>query len=183
VTTFVTADRRLGVVLDEDVRQRLVEHCIRAGHKETGGILIGRYSETRDQAIITDLTGPPPGSIRRRFSFVRGFAGLQVRLDRAWRQHASYLGEWHFHPFMAADPSQRDRTQITDFARDPAYACPEPILLVIGGDPAGTPEIQVAVVQQPELLFLLPSDRVNASAEPQAPGTIANPSGAADKPQ
>jgi len=157
VTTFVTADRHLGVVLDDEVRDRLVEHCRRAGRKETGGILIGRYSNLHDQAIVTDVTGPPKDSVRRQFSFVRGLVGVQRRLDRAWRQRDFYLGEWHFHPFMAADPSGRDRTQIIDFSRDPAYACPEPILLVVGGDPDHDPEFQVAVVQGDDLVFLTPS--------------------------
>ena len=105
VTTFVTADRHLGVVLDDHVRGRLIEHCIRAGRKETGGILIGRYSDLHDQAIVTDATGPPRDSIRRRFSFVRGLVGVQRRLDGAWRHRDFYLGEWHFHPFMPADPA------------------------------------------------------------------------------
>lgn len=164
MTTFVTADRRLGVVLDDEVCGRLVEQCIRAGRKETGGILIGRYSELHDKAVVTEVTGPPQDSIRRRFSFVRGLVGVQHRLDRAWRQRDFYLGEWHFHPFMAADPSDRDRTQIIDFSKDPAYACPEPILVVIGGDPGQHPEFQIAVVQGGDLAFLAPSADVNDPA-------------------
>lgn len=161
MTTFVTADRHLGVVIDDEVRGRLIEYCIRAGRKETGGILTGRYSDLRDQAVITDVTGPPRDSIRAPFSFVRGLAGVQRRLDRAWRRHDFYLGEWHFHPFMGADPSLRDRTQITDFSKDPAYACPEPILVVVGGDPAQDAEFQVAVVQAGDLVFLAPSEQVD----------------------
>jgi integrative and conjugative element protein (TIGR02256 family) len=161
VTTFVTADRRLGVVLDDEVRARLVEQCIRSRRKETGGILIGRYSDLHDKAVVSDVTGPPRDSIRRRFSFVRGLVGVQRRLDQAWRRRAFYLGEWHFHPFMAADPSDRDRTQIIAFSKDPAYACPEPILVVIGGDPERDPEFQVAVVQGGDLLSLAPSAEVD----------------------
>lgn len=157
MTTFVTADRRLGVVLDDEVRARLIEHCVRASQKETGGILIGRYSSLHDQAIVTEVTGPPKDSIRRRFSFVRGLVGVQRRLDRVWRHRDFYLGEWHFHPFMSAQPSDRDRIQITDFSKDPAYACPEPILVVIGGDPEHDADFQIAVVQGGELAFLAPS--------------------------
>ena len=157
MTTFVTAERGLAVVLNDEVRARLIEHCIRAGQKETGGILIGRYSDLHDQAIVTDVTGPPKDSIRRRFSFVRGLVGVQRRLDRAWRQGDFYLGEWHFHPFMAADPSDGDRTQIIDFSKEPAYACPEPILVVVGGDPGHDAEFQIAVVQDGDLVFLAPS--------------------------
>lgn len=161
MTTFVTSDRRIGVVIDDDTQRRLLEHCIRTGRKETGGILIGRYSDLHDQAIVTDVTGPPQDSIRRRFSFVRGLIGVQRRLDRAWRHRNFYLGEWHFHPFMAADPSDRDRTQIIDFSKDPTYACPEPILIVVGGDPEHEPEFQMAVVLGDDLVFLTPSSEVD----------------------
>lgn len=161
MTTFVTADRRLGLVLDDVVRGRLLEHCLRAGRIETGGILIGRYSDLHDLAIVTEVTGPPRDSIRRRFSFVRGMVGVQSRLDRAWRQRDFYLGEWHFHPLMAADPSDRDRTQIIDFSKDPAYACPEPILVVVGGNPEHDPEFQIAVVLGDDLTFLTPSAEVD----------------------
>lgn len=161
MTTFVTNDRRLGVVISEDVHRRLVEHCVRAGHKETGGVLIGRYTDLHDQAIVTEVTGPPSDSIRRRASFIRGLAGLQGHIDRAWRRHRYYLGEWHFHPFMAAAPSDRDKTQIKDFSQDAAYACPEPILIVVGGDPRHDPQIEVGVMRDENLVTLVPSDEVD----------------------
>lgn len=161
MTTFVTSDRRIGIVIGDDLRGRLLEHCSRAGRKETGGILIGHYTELHDVAVVTDVTGPPPDSIRRRFSFIRGLAGIQRLIDRAWAEDRYYLGEWHYHPFMPATPSDRDRQQIKDFSNDPAYACPEPILVVVGGDPGRDPQIYVAAVQQGELIALMPSDDVN----------------------
>jgi integrative and conjugative element protein (TIGR02256 family) len=161
---FVTADRHLGVVLTHETRRRLIAHCIRAGRLETGGILIGRYSDHHDQAVITEVTGPAVDSVHRRWFFVRGLAGMQRRIDRAWRRHDYYLGEWHFHPFASPEPSDRDRNQARDFSVDPAYSCPEPILLVVGGDPRRKPQVAVGVMVAGSLVPLLPRHLVDPLA-------------------
>ena len=70
--------------------------------------------------------------------FVRGIRGLQKTIDRLWtRQHEYYLGEWHFHPGGAPDPSQTDIEQVQEIAYSEQYHCPEPVLLIIGGEPSG----------------------------------------------
>jgi len=161
---YVAADRRLAVTLTAYAHRRLIRHCVRAGCWETGGILIGHYTRYRDQAIVTEVTGPPVDSIRRRWLFVRGFAGVQRRIDRVWRRQDFYLGEWHFHPFASPDPSDRDRDQLRDFSTDRAYACPEPILLVIGDDPLDSPQISVGVMIAGALIPLRPRSVVGPLA-------------------
>lgn len=130
-----SSDHEVALTIGTVAMMRMLEHCERAGHLETGGILIGRYSNLGDQAFVTDVTGPPSDSVATPWSFVRGIRGLQQRISRAWRRREYYLGEWHFHPMAAPNPSDRDRAQIRAFAKDADYKCPEPILIVIGGDP------------------------------------------------
>ncbi|MBV8526819.1 MAG: Mov34/MPN/PAD-1 family protein [Candidatus Dormibacteraeota bacterium] len=125
---------------------RILLHCERARKVETGGILIGRYSKLGDQAFVTAVTGPPTDSVATRQSFVRGIRGLQRHISRAWLRREFYLGEWHFHPMAAPYPSRRDLAQIKTFALDPDYACPEPILIVIGGDPMSRWDMWAGVV-------------------------------------
>jgi integrative and conjugative element protein (TIGR02256 family) len=161
---FVAADRRLCVVLAQKARRRLIRHCVRAGRRETGGILIGRYTDLRDQAIVTEVTGPPVDSVHRRWLFIRGLAGMQRRIDRAWRRHDFYIGEWHFHPFASPEPSDRDRDQVRQFSVDPAYSCPEPILLVVGDDPRLNPQMTVGVMVAESLIPLMPRDLVDPLA-------------------
>jgi hypothetical protein len=48
-----------------------------------------------------------------------------------------YLGEWHFHPFAAPSPSSIDYSQMAEIAVSRSWRCPEPVLLIIGGDPRG----------------------------------------------
>jgi integrative and conjugative element protein (TIGR02256 family) len=156
---FVANDHVMGVAIPNRIRRRLLEHCRRAGVLETGGILIGHYSDLRDQAVITEVTGPPRDSVARRFSFVRGLIGLQARIDRAWRRGEYYLGEWHFHPFTSPDPSPRDLAQIIAFSKTEAYCCPEPILVVVGDDPNSVGRISVWLVVNGKTQELTPRIR------------------------
>jgi hypothetical protein len=135
------------VTLEDAAHQEILGRCRAAGGSETGGILIGRYSDWRDRAIVIEATGPPGGSRRSRLAFWRGFRGLTTLLLSRWTEAGThYLGEWHFHPFLPAHPSKTDIDQMRAFANDPAYRCPRPILVVVGGDPAA-PSIEVAVIE------------------------------------
>lgn len=117
---------------------RLLRECERAKSRETGGILIGVYSDTRDRAIVERVTGPTRDSQSGPNWFYRGVMGLQRLLDQLWsRGDGYYLGEWHFHPQAAPDPSGIDHRSMRGISRSDLYNCPEPVLLIIGGDPRG----------------------------------------------
>jgi Prokaryotic homologs of the JAB domain len=100
----------------------------------------------RLKALVADASGPPPDS---KFGFawlVRGIAGLATMLANAWRRDGKhYVGEWHFHPYSSPGPSGRDRDQMRKIARDDRYQCADPVLLIVGGDPAGTWSLHVEV--------------------------------------
>ena len=107
--------------------------CRESGDLETGGVLVGRYNETHDTAIVTQLWGPPEDSVRRRISFWRGTQGLQQQLDSLWKTREYYLGEWHYHPGGAGEPSKGDIKQMVRIAKSLDYNTPEPVLIVVGG--------------------------------------------------
>jgi integrative and conjugative element protein (TIGR02256 family) len=132
----VSADGRFALVVDEPVVVQLRRHCLASGGRETGGVMAGRYDSSHRVALVARVSGPPRGSQRGRFTFERAVGDLQEWLDGLWRQgNAYYLGEWHFHPGANPTPSGTDRSQMWRIADDPAYACPEPILLIVGGTP------------------------------------------------
>lgn len=118
--------------------ERLLSFCSDAGEVETGGVLLGRYNARHDTALVLDVLGPPSDSAQGRTWFRRGTEGLQRIVDRLWRtRREHYLGEWHFHPFAAPPPSSIDYDQMEEIALSPSWRCPEPVLLIIGGDPHG----------------------------------------------
>lgn len=74
--------------------------------------------------------------------------GRQLKnwLDSLWHRGAAfYLGEWHFHPYASARPSGTDQQQMRDIARSDRYRCPEPVLVIVGGDPSAAYELSVSV--------------------------------------
>jgi integrative and conjugative element protein (TIGR02256 family) len=138
----------------------ILRHCQESSPRETGGILVGRYSAAQDCALVDNVTGAPEDSQRGRTWFVRGVRGLQTKLDLLWRRNEGYyLGEWHFHPFGSPIPSSVDVEQLQKIARSRFYRCPEPVLMILGGDPANFWTIQAFLFQRGhksrvELLYL-----------------------------
>lgn len=129
---FTSADGRFAVELPRESLRSLRARCRRAGKVETGGILIGRYSQDLRVAYVSRITAAPSDSEAGPFWFERGVRGLQQLLNRLWRGGRKYyLGEWHYHP-GGSSPSSEDLSQIENIARATAYRCPEPILIVLG---------------------------------------------------
>ena len=175
---FLSADGTTAVSVDSGAAADILAHCRKAGRVETGGILIGRYSELGDRAVVVEASGPPRDSRRLAFAFWRGIVGLRTMLADRWRKTGHhYLGEWHFHAFSSAEPSERDLTQMAAFAADADYQCPRPILIVIGGDPANEYGVEAVVLQEGRVIRLerqAPHDPAlksqSATAEPVSEG-------------
>ena len=74
--------------------------------------------------------------------------GLQRSVNKLWKSRSFYLGEWHFHPFAAPDPSGSDISQMCEIARAESCKCPEPVLVILGGDPAGEWQIRAFAFPQ-----------------------------------
>ncbi|WP_081436816.1 Mov34/MPN/PAD-1 family protein [Myxococcus xanthus] len=129
-------DARFRVRIPAATVSRLLYLCRVAGRLETGGILVGRYSDALDCALVSAASGPPPDSKRGPTWFQRGTRGLQAWLERRWASRGDhYLGEWHFHPHAEPTPSATDLRQLDAIALSTQYRCPEPLLLIVGGDP------------------------------------------------
>ena len=131
-----SGDRRFGLQVKDPFVKRMLDECGKAYPEETGGILIGYYTPEHDCAVVTELSGPPDDSVQRMRVFHRGIQGLQVWVNALWRKKRHfYIGEWHFHPGGPPLPSGDDSAQMEELSADRKLRCPEPILLIIGGDP------------------------------------------------
>lgn len=126
---------RYGVKIGDDIIAMMVRLCVQAVGKETGGIVVGQYTEDLRCAQILTASSAPRDSRSGPTWFYRGVRSLQRWLDGMWaRKNQYYLGEWHFHPHGAPQPSLTDIRQMEQIAGSPDYHCPEPILVIIGGD-------------------------------------------------
>lgn len=133
---FRSPDGRYAVALrDAPLRSMIGFAADAKGRAETGGVLLGRYEEANRVAVILEVTGPPGGSARGRTWFRRGTGDLDALLERRWQDGTYYLGEWHTHPNCSPVPSRDDLQAMSSISGSRGYACPEPILLILGGSP------------------------------------------------
>ncbi len=147
--TFRDKEGKFAVSIDSTQVARLLKQCIDAGEYETGGILMGVYNEKLDTATVTRIVDAPIDSRRGRNWFHRGISGLQVLILALWsRERHYYLGEWHYHPNGSPEASAIDIRQMKDIASSRGYQCPEPILLIIGGNPTDVWSVQVIVFKR-----------------------------------
>ena len=119
--------------LSKEAYKKMLCYCNKAHPYETGGILIGNYSQSQTIANILQITPPPKNSKHAKCNFYRGSGGLKKLLDTVWNQGLYYLGEWHYHPNASSLPSGIDNNQMIKLSRDQKLNCPEPILIIIGG--------------------------------------------------
>ncbi|WP_414732281.1 Mov34/MPN/PAD-1 family protein [Acetobacterium carbinolicum] len=132
---YVSENKEFCIEIDKNLLNDIICECKKASDDETGGILIGKYSEDRRKAIIKSISRAPKDSKSGKMSFKRGVKGLINLLDKKWDESGEYyLGEWHFHPNNSAQPSRVDVRQMKELAINKKLKCPEPILLVVGGN-------------------------------------------------
>lgn len=120
------------IYLKEIAFQKTVKWVAETERKETGGILIGRYSSSLRMVYINEMSNAPSDSKAGFCWFIRGTKGLGEYLKKKWHQNDEYyLGEWHYHPANVPEPSSTDIVQLKKISLDKRFNCKEPILIII----------------------------------------------------
>jgi integrative and conjugative element protein (TIGR02256 family) len=146
---FWSEDRAFGLKVPAGALSQILELSRRNATKETGGLLVGHYTEAQDCAVVTEVSGAPADSRNGRNFFVRGTARLQRWLNGLWRRKRHfYLGDWHSHPWAAPRASPTDIAQLEEIAHDESRKCPEPVALLIGGAAADANDAAAYVYPQ-----------------------------------
>lgn len=141
-----SADGRFGIRVEASALSDILKCCRQHRLKETGGILVGKYSTDHRLAVVTAVSRPTSDTKAGGYWLVRGIAGLASWLEELWSKgDGYYLGEWHYHPLSSPTPSGQDRKQLAQIARSPRYHCETPLLVIMGGDPAGSWMVHVEV--------------------------------------
>jgi hypothetical protein len=99
------------VRLSERAHQKILGECATYPDVETGGILVGRISDTMRAFLVTDVLAAPPDSRRSPNCFALGVEGVrnQLKLYTESCQAALYsLGTWHSH-LKDSQPSEQDK--------------------------------------------------------------------------
>ena len=130
---FRSEDKKYTITIYETAFSKIILECEKYMNLETGGILIGKYSKDNSFAYIKDSFSPIDS---KHYSnrFLRGTFGINKILDKKWKEGEYYLGEWHYHPNASSKSSKVDDMQMIKFSINKKLNCPEPILLIIGGN-------------------------------------------------
>ena len=124
----------LTVEFHGDNIENIVIDSLNSSPNEIGGVITGCYFCDNKKAIIKSFHGPTIDSVGTPYNYVRGKKGLSALMQKLWKKNEYYLVEWHLHPFSLPTASNTDLTQILEISKMTQYRCPEPILIIIGGD-------------------------------------------------
>ncbi|KZZ85544.1 Mov34/MPN/PAD-1 family protein [Bacillus sp. SJS] len=130
---FTESNHRFKVSIPKQILSEVKKLCELAFPNETGGILIGSYSEELKCANVSEIIVAPPDSKSGPTWFLRGTNGVKRKLDRLWIDKKYYIGEWHYHPDCSSNLSSQDIKQMINISNNENYKCPEPILVIVGG--------------------------------------------------
>ena len=101
---------------------------------ETGGVLLGYWSEDRSEAVIADTTGPGLNAVHSKTEFIPDDEYQDRMIDdiymRSGRQY-TYLGDWHTHPFGDEALSYKDRRTLQRIATLDGTGGPAPLMAVL----------------------------------------------------
>jgi proteasome lid subunit RPN8/RPN11 len=153
---WASSDGNLVVEIDPATYFAMTDICSSAHPNETGGIVAGFYSRNGKIAYITQASTAPVDSNCGRTWFKRGVRNLQTWLSKRWKRGEEYyLGEWHYHPDHDTKASAQDKSQLLSISHDKKYACPEPVLLIIGGSNTYGWELSAYVAKAPKTFIEL----------------------------
>jgi integrative and conjugative element protein (TIGR02256 family) len=104
---------------------------------ETGGTLVGHYSEDRRVAFVTQILASTTGARRERSGFFRPSDSVDDQLAKVYRESKGcthYLGDWHSHPMGNPTPSSTDLSTLRGLAQSTRVATDTPVMIIVGGN-------------------------------------------------
>lgn len=124
--------------LEQKAWQQMLEQSTKWLPSETGGILMGYWSGSGSEVIITDVIGPGRAAHHSRTHFEPDYAFQEQEVERIYRASDgsdTYLGDWHSHGELTAKLSKRDRRTHGRMASDPASRSPRALMAILGNGP------------------------------------------------
>jgi integrative and conjugative element protein (TIGR02256 family) len=122
--------------ISEEVLGVMAAEAERLSPKETGGVLLGYWTETAKEVVITDIIGPGPCAVHEERRFVPDTDYQEREIARiyewsGWRR--TYLGDWHSHPLSRVYLSRRDRKTLRRIAGHADARAPLPLMVILAG--------------------------------------------------
>lgn len=131
---------RVGTVwLAATALQAMKSEATHRAPKETGGVLLGYWSNDALDVVITEVVGPGPEASHRRRSFVPDHHYHESEVARLYFESGRrvvYLGDWHSHPGGLLKLSAIDLMTQLRISRSVKARAPMALMLLLaGGNP------------------------------------------------
>ena len=130
-------ERDCTVRVPGEVLASMREMAASAKPRETGGTLVGHYSEDLREASVTRALEANIGARKQRLRFYRPSDDVDEQLARIYQESGGlthYLGEWHTHPDATPTPSSTDLSTLRGLAKSRSVATDTPFMIILGGD-------------------------------------------------
>ena len=144
------AERDCEVRVPGEILAAMRRMAARAKPRETGGTLVGHYSEDYRVAHVTGALESKTGARKERARFYRPPDDVDGQLARTYEESGGlthYLGEWHTHPRAAPIPSPTDLSTLRGLAKSRSVATDTPFLLILGGNFDATSPISCTLAE------------------------------------
>ena len=104
---------------------------------ETGGILMGYWSKSNGEVVITNATGPGPQAEHSLNYYMPDNKWQHEEAIRIYEKiNVEYLGDWHSHPYTSDYLSLSDRRTLRTISRHNNSRVKFPLMLILHGQDA-----------------------------------------------
>ena len=124
--------------LSSEVLSFLCDEAANKSPQETGGVLLGYWSENPGVPVITNAVGPGPRAVHQERRFVPDYDFQDKEIERLYLESGrrlEYLGDWHSHPGEAGYLSKKDRTTLARIAVASEKSNGRAIMLILAYGP------------------------------------------------
>lgn len=125
------------VWLKESAYVALLIDTIKFMPNETGGVIIG-YWGNEHEAVVTEIVGPGPKAVHKKFSFTPDDDFHIEEVERFYQKSGrteTYLGDWHTHPNSSAYLSGQDKATLVKIGNYEQARLTMPMMMVLGTKP------------------------------------------------
>lgn len=123
--------------VDRRIFSEMSKEAHRFCPRETGGVLMGYWAGI-DQVVITNMIGPGPKAVHRRYFFTPDDQWHVDEIARIYEQSGrviTYLGDWHSHPYGSSGLSIKDFVTLFRVAAYKPARAPRPIMGILHNNP------------------------------------------------
>lgn len=128
---LVNTYKNVSLMIEDSLLKKLTKVALQDYPTESGGFLVGYYSQDFITLHITDFVLPQQQK-SSSFLFERSIIGIKEVLNKLFvTKKYYYIGEWHTHPNGSSMYSQIDLKAMIEIANCETVNITNPILLIL----------------------------------------------------